>query len=841
MQGYNTLWLPGTDHAGIATQNVIERQLSAEGTDRHQLGREAFIRRVWQWKETSGGIIINQLKRLGCSCDWSRERFTMDAGLCNAVCHVFIQLYNEGLIYRDEKINNWCPRCHTALSDLEVEYENQPAHLYYVRYPSAEGNGGITVATTRPETIPGDTAVAVHPEDERHASLVGSRVRLPVEPFRRVPIVTDVDVDPSFGTGALKITPAHDSADFEIGRRNKLEAVKVIDELGRMTGTVGRYAGLDRFTARQEVVGDLKEQGLLERVEDYTVPLGRCYRCKTVVEPALSPQWFVKVGPLAVPAIRSIREKRTRIIPAHWEKTYFDWMENIRDWCISRQIWWGHQIPAWYCLACNEGRVTRSSLPSSTSTGRIQEESWRIDVNATPIISREKPESCPGCGGNELIQDPDVLDTWFSSALWPFSTLGWPKKTPLLEVFYPTSALVTGFDILFFWVARMMMMGLRFMGNVPFREVYIHAMVRDAEGHKMSKSRGNVIDPLGMMERYGTDAVRFTLAAMAVQGRDIKLSEERIAGYRNFVTKIWNANRLLAMHLGPDFKPETVLTPVPVLEDRWILSRLNDVVRRVNTALEGFRFNEAASAMYQFAWHEFCDWYLEIIKPRLSSRGRNGGDARQVGLFVFRRFLALLHPLMPFVTEEISHGLPGSTDLLLAGPYPQPEDRWSDPGAEEQMALIVEFVNAVRTIRGEMNLEPGLEVEVKLRKASPTVIAILAEMGPTVKRLSRARSLDFGRESIPDKSATAPVSFGEIFVPLEGVVDFLVELRRLEKELARIEADVSRLRDKLGREEFLTRAPEEIVSKNRQRLAELLEKKKLLQGSREQVLSWMKR
>jgi valyl-tRNA synthetase len=834
MRGRKALWIPGTDHAGIATQNVVEKQLALEGTDRHRLGREKFLERVWRWKEESGGTIIKQLKRLGCSCDWSKERFTLDEGLSTAVRKVFVTLYGEGLIYRDEKIINWCPRCHTALSDLEVDYVDQPGHLYHVRYPLQKGEGGIVVATTRPETIPGDTAVAVHPDDERYSAFVGKTVRLPVEPFREVPVLGDEAVDPAFGTGALKITPAHDAADFEVGRRHGLEAVQVIDSHGVMSGAAGIYEGLERFEGREKIVEDLRRDGHLVKTEEYTVPLGHCYRCRKAVEPALSPQWFVRVKPLAEPAMEAVREKRTRIVPEHWERTYFEWMENIRDWCISRQIWWGHQIPAWYCLSCNgeylegeDGAVTPGQEGSLA----------RVGLGAKPVVAEGKPSVCPECGGGDFVRDPDVLDTWFSSALWPFSTMGWPEENDLLREFYPTSVLVTSFDILFFWVARMMMMGIKFMGEVPFRDVYIHALVRDADGQKMSKSKGNVIDPLGMMEAYGTDALRFTLTAMAAQGRDIKLSEERIAGYRNFVTKIWNATRLLSLNLEAEREDEE---PAPkALEDRWILSRLGEVVDRVNTALEGYHFNEAASALYHFTWHEFCDWYLEIVKPRLAEESDGGNEARSVGLFTLLRLLHLLHPIMPFVTEEIADRLPGKRDLLIRSPYPRDGGRWKDEDAEEKMAFLIEVVNAVRNIRGEMNIKPSLRVKVIVNNLSDERREFLTAASPVVKNLARVGELVAGDLNPPRESATSPLSEGQLFVPLAGLVDFKAEVVRLDKEIARIEKEIRRYEKKLSRKDFLERAPQEVVAKDRRILGESIERRDYLGGSREKVLSWL--
>ncbi|HDD43779.1 MAG TPA: valine--tRNA ligase, partial [Candidatus Desulfofervidus auxilii] len=584
MDGYNVLWVPGTDHAGIATQNVVEKQLKKEGLTRHDLGRDGFIKRVWKWKEEYGHRIINQLKRLGCACDWSRERFTMDDGFSEAVREVFIQLYKEGLIYRGDYIINWCPRCQTALADLEVEHEEREGAFYYIRYLRADGNGYITVATTRPETLLGDTAVAVHPEDERYKDLEGVKVIIPVVK-REVPIIFDDFVDKEFGTGALKVTPAHDPYDFEIGRKHNLPLVKVIDETGKMTEEAGPYAGLDRFECRKKILIDLEKQGLLEKIEPIKHSVGHCYRCKTIIEPLVSKQWFVKTKPLAEPAIKAVKEGKTRLIPSGWEKTYYEWMTNIRDWCISRQIWWGHRIPAWYCKECGE-----------------------------IIVEKEKPSNCPKCKSEKIIPETDVLDTWFSSALWPFGTLGWPKDTEELKIFYPTSVLVTGFDILFFWVARMMMMGLHFMKEVPFYDVYIHALVRDEKGEKMSKTKGNVIDPLDMVEKYGTDALRFTLVSLAAQGRDIRLSEKRIEGYRHFINKIWNAARFVLMNLEEDTMP--IAEPKNSV-DKWILSRLQTIIKKVRNNLDNYDFDKAAYILYHFFWHEFCDWYLEWIKPVL--------------------------------------------------------------------------------------------------------------------------------------------------------------------------------------------------------------------------------
>jgi len=588
MTGHEVLWMPGTDHAGIATQNVVEKQLAAEQRDRHELGREAFVERVWQWREESGGQIINQLKRLGASCDWARERFTMDEGLSTAVREVFVRLYEDGLIYRDNRLINWCPRCHTALSDLEVEHEDKKGHLWHLRYPVVGSDRYLVVATTRPETMLGDTAVAVNPEDERYSDLIGGKVMLPLI-NREIPIIADEYVDMEFGTGVVKITPAHDFNDFEIGKRHDLEFINILDESGNINENGGPYLGQERYEARANVVADLENLELLEKIDDYANAVGECYRCKTVIEPYMSKQWYVKVGPLAEEAIKAVQQGDTRIVPAQWEKTYYEWMFNIQDWCISRQIWWGHRIPAWFCGDCEH--IT---------------------------VSREDAAVCAKCGSTNLHQETDVLDTWFSSALWPFSTMGWPEDTATVQKFYPTSCLVTGFDILFFWVARMMMMGLKFMDEVPFKDVYIHALVRDAQGQKMSKSKGNVIDPLHVIDEYGADAFRYTLAAFAAMGRDIKLSTDRIGGYKAFANKLWNAARFTLMNLeGFDPKMIDLEREELSLADRWILVRLAETARETNAALNDYKFNDAASILYAFTWNVFCDWYIELAKGDL--------------------------------------------------------------------------------------------------------------------------------------------------------------------------------------------------------------------------------
>jgi len=808
MQGCRTLWQCGTDHAGIATQNVVERDLARENTSRFDVGREAFVERVWQWRSQYGGIIVNQLKKLGASCDWSRERFTMDEGCSRAVREVFVTLYEEGLIYRGEKLINWCPRCHTALSDLEAEHEEIQGNLYYIRYPAPDGAGHLCVATTRPETMLGDTAIAINPEDGRHRAWHGKRVVLPLM-NREIPVITDSYVDLEFGTGALKITPAHDPNDFEIGRTYGLPTIKVIDNDGRMSAEAGPYAGLDRFEARTKIVADLDALGLLEKIEPHTHAVGHCYRCKSIVEPNLSMQWFVDVKPLAENAIEAVRDGRTKIIPSNWEKTYFEWMNNIRDWCISRQIWWGHRIPAWYCTQCDH-----------------------ITVATTD------PEACASCGSTDITQENDVLDTWFSSALWPFSTLGWPDTTPELDTFYPTSCLVTGFDILFFWVARMMMMGLKFMGEVPFRDVYIHALVRDAHGQKMSKSKGNVIDPLVIIEKFGTDSFRFTLTAMAAQGRDISLSEERIEGYRHFVNKLWNASRFALMHadnVAPGL-PEGGLE----LKDHWILSRLNSVIAQVSEALEGYRFNEAANALYQFTWREFCDWYLEMAKPSLYDRdsAEQRSATQQVLFHVLRTITELLHPIMPFVTEEIWQKLPAAAGSIVTTAFPLADTTRIQSDVETNMEHLIQFVTAVRTIRAEMNVPPSARPEADLLCRDHAVEELLrehTELICSLAGLSRA-----GVHSAFDRSNTAAagvVDSGEVFVELEGIIDFEEERKRLEREAAKLQKDIDFITGQLGNKKFVDKAPADIVQKERDKLAVMNEKQAKLRENIARIAS----
>jgi len=796
MRGDNTLWVPGTDHAGIATQNVVERQLASEKLSRHDLGREKFIERVWAWKEEKGGTIINQLKRMGASCDWDRERFTMDEGLSRAVREVFVRLYKEGLIYKGDYIVNWCPRCHTALADDEVEHDPTDGKLYHIRYPYADGSGHVVVATTRPETMLGDTAVAVHPDDERYQHLATVGISLPLT-GRTIPAVFDHHVQREFGTGALKVTPAHDRDDYEIGLRHDLPRLKVMDDRGVMNEAAGRYAGLDRFACRKQIVADLEEQGFLEKIEDYQHAVGKCYRCSTVVEPTTSKQWFVSVRPLADKAVAAVREGRIALYPNTWYRTFYSWMDNIRDWCISRQIWWGHRIPAWTCESCGQ-----------------------------MVVTVDDPDVCPFCGSTRLHQENDVLDTWFSSALWPFSTLGWPERTRELATFYPTSVLITSFDILFFWVARMMMMGLHFMDEVPFRDVYLHALVRDKHGKKMSKSTGNVIDPLVMIEQYGTDAFRFTLTAFAAQGREIRMDEERIDGYRRFINKLWNAARFAQMHLkeaDPAIVALAADTRGLALAHRWILSRINVTIGAVRAALDGYNFNEVAQASYQFVWHEFCDWYLEWIKADLSGGDAAARDqARAVLLVVLEQVLKLMHPVTPFVTEEIWSQLPGRRGSIMVEPFPETNPAWADEEAEGTMNLLMGVISGLRTIRTEAEVHPSARIEATLICPDPDKRRMLNEFSAGVQAMVRASSLTIVAEgTVPDDAGHALVQEVELVVPLKGLIDVVGELDKLAREQGKLAKELERVVAKLGTEKFVRNAPADVVAKERDKEAEL--------------------
>ena len=803
MSGLDALWVPGMDHAGIATQNVVERQLAAEKVDRHQLGRDAFIERVWKWKAEYGGRIIHQLKRLGASCDWTRERFTLDSGLSEAVGEVFVSLYEQGLIYRDKRLINWCPRCRTALSDIEVEHEDFEGQLTFIKYPLEDGSGHIIVATTRPETMLGDTAVAVNPEDSRYAKMIGKKILLPLT-GRKIAIIADAAVDTEFGTGAVKVTPAHDFNDEAIAKRQnpQLDFITVIGPDGKMTADAGpKYAGLDRYEARRAILSDLKTLDLIEKQNAYLHAISQCYRCKTVIEPLSALQWYVKVGPLAAAAMDAVRDGRIKIIPRTWENTYFSWMENINDWCISRQIWWGHRIPAWYCDDCGE-----------------------------VIVSRQEPSGCTKCGGG-LRQDEDVLDTWFSSALWPFSTLGWPAETPELRKYYPTSALVTGFDIIFFWVARMIMMGLKFMKDVPFRGVYIHALVRDASGQKMSKSKGNVIDPLIMMEKYGTDAFRFTLAAFAAQGRDVKFAEERVEGYRHFVNKLWNASRFILLNAADVEAPEKMSFEDLDIGSRWILSRLAATEEEVNVSLEEFRFNDAANSIYQFIWRELCDWYIEMVKPVLYEGSDGKGQVKKCLLYVLDKTLRLLHPFMPYVTEEIWQHVSVQgvgpqnphRSIVVAG-FPRSLPR--DAAAEAEMAMLMEAVTGIRTIRGELNLSPSLELKAHIKTRPGKTAEVLNRNLAYLNKLARADIIEVGGEvRKPRGAAVAVRDFVEVYVPLEGLLNADLEIDRLRKDEDKVEESIAFLNKKLLNEDFLGRAPKDIIAKEKEKYEECLRKK----------------
>jgi len=802
MKGLNVLWLPGTDHASIAVHNVIEQSLREKGLSREKLGREEFLKVAWEWKRKYGGIITDQLKKLGASLDWTRERFTMDERYSWVVQYVFVSLYKDGLIYRDYYLVNRCPRCSTVLSDIEIEHRELKGKLYYIRYPLAEGDGGIVVATTRPETMLGDTAVAVHPDDLRYREFRGRTLVLPLV-GRRIPVITDERVEKEFGTGAVKVTPAHDPVDFELGRQHRLDQVIVIDGSGRMTEAAGaEFNGLDRFEARIKVVDKLRQLGLLVKVEDYQHMVGHCSRCKTIIEPHLSWQWFVKMAPLAREAIRVVEEGQIEFIPANWAKSYFEWMHNIHDWCISRQLWWGHRIPAWYCQACNE-----------------------------IVVALQAPEVCPRCAGTELRQDEDVLDTWFSSALWPFATMGWPEETIDLKTFYPTDLMATAFDIIFFWVARMIMMGLKFTGRIPFRQVFINGLVRDFRRRKMSKSEGNVIDPLEMIEKYGTDALRFTMAALAIPGMDLSLSEERMAGYRAFVNKIWNASRFVLMNLeggeGGIRKGELTLA------DRWILSRLSRITAELETALEQYKFYEAAEKIYHFVWHEFCDWYIELAKPDLKA---GKATTKAVLALALDRILRLLHPFMPFITEEIWHHLPGNEGSLARAAFPVSEEADLDPHAEEEMRLLQDLVVEIRTIRAENRISPRQKVEVWLKTPGERERALIPEIRDSILTLANVSALKVEAVFPPDVQMLKGVAGAwEVGISLAEAVDLKSEQARLEKEIRKVTAEIEKLERRLEKNEFLMRAPREVIARAKSELLELRENKAKLEKSLDEI------
>ena len=821
MSGFDALWMPGIDHAGIATQMIVEKDLKkTEHKSRHDLGREAFLERVWAWKSKFGDRIKEQHKQLGASLDWERLRFTMDEQSSRAVREAFVRLFEEGLLYRAEKLINWCPQDATALSDLEVDYEEgAKGELWSFAYPLEDGTGEIVVATTRPETMLGDTAVAVHPDDERYKHLVGKRVRHPLMD-RTFPIVADaILVDPAFGTGAVKVTPAHDFNDFEVGKRHSLAFINLLNKDATLNANGGKFAGLDRFEARKQVKEAIAALGLDRGTKPHVLPLGRCQRCQTVLEPLMSKQWFVKTAPLAKPAIEAVEQGRTKFVPESWTATYFHWMRNIHDWCVSRQLWWGHRIPAWYCAHGHE------------------------------TVARETPPACKTCGSLELTQDEDVLDTWFSSGLWPFSTLGWPEQTPALRRFYPNAVMETGFDILFFWVARMMMLGLHFMKDVPFRTVFLHAMVRDEKGEKMSKTRGNVIDPLDVTAKYGADALRFTLASMAAQGRDIKLSLARVDGYKAFANKLWNAARFALMHVERAASPapgeagsagasidkngerEAQARAPQSNAAKWIRSRLGQVTTVVTEAIDAYRFDEAASAIYRFVWHELCDWYIELAKPALYGDDLRARDAELSTLLTtLEGALRLLHPFMPFVTEEIWQRLPkwthrGAESLMIA-PWPKADEHPRDAAAEGAMALVQEVVDAVRSLRSECNLPPNQSIERAFVAGRPELVAAVRAQAPAIALLGRVTSLEVEPGGASRKLVATTVAAGvEIVVPLVGLIDVAAERARAEKEIVRVEKELAGAESRLQNPSFADRAPAEVVDKVRAQVAELTEKR----------------
>ncbi|MBE7052279.1 MAG: valine--tRNA ligase [Ruminococcaceae bacterium] len=783
MQGYSTLWVPGTDHAGIATQIKVEEELRVnEGLTRYDLGREKFLERVWQWKEKYGSRIINQLKKIGSSCDWERERFTMDEGCSKAVKEVFVNLYNKGLIYQGSRIINWCPHCITALSDAEVDHAEQPGNFWHIKYNVKDSDEYVVIATTRPETLFGDTAVAVNPEDERYSSLVGKTLILPLV-GREIPVIADEYVDKEFGTGCVKITPAHDPNDFEVGLRHNLEQIKVMNDDATMNSYAGKYEGMDRYECRKQMVEDLKEMGLLLKIEDHSHNVGQCYRCGTTVEPIISKQWFVKMEPLAKPAIDAVKNDETEFIPEHFEKIYFHWLENIRDWCISRQLWWGHRIPAFYCDDCNE-----------------------------MVVTKEDSAVCPKCG-KPMRQDPDTLDTWFSSALWPFSTLGWPDKTEEMEYFYPTSVLVTGYDIIPFWVMRMMFSGLEHTGQVPFDKVFIHGLVRDSQGRKMSKSLGNGIDPLEIISQYGADALRFTLATGNSPGNDMRFYTERVEASRNFANKIWNASRFLMMNLSID---EIKLPDASELklEDKWILSAYNNLVKEVTDNLDKFELGIAVSKLYDFIWDNYCDWYIELVKPRLYEKDGADKVAQNVLSYVLIGALKLLHPFMPFITEEIFSGLPTGEDSIMVSPWPEYNEALCFDDEEKRMHIVMDAIRSVRNIRAQMNVVPS-------RKAKIFIVAkdkaVFENTGIYFEKMASASEtvVADSTDGIDENAVNVVVEGATIYIPLDELVDRSKEIERLEKELKTLEAEIKRVEGKLGNAGFVAKAPAHVVEEEK--------------------------
>lgn len=801
MEGYETLWLPGTDHASIATEAKIVEAMRKEGINKEEIGREKFLERAWEWKAQYGGRIVEQLKKLGSSCDWDRERFTLDEGCSKAVREVFCKLYDKGLIYRGERIINWCPHCLTSISDAEVEYEDQAGHFWHLRYPFKDGSGYLELATTRPETLLGDTAVAVNPNDERYKDMVGKTLILPIV-HREIPVIADDYVDIEFGTGVVKITPAHDPNDFEVGLRHNLEVINVLTPDAKIVDDYPKYAGMDRYEARKAIVEDLQAEGALVEIEDYSHNVGTCYRCGTTVEPRVSKQWFVKMEPLAKPAVEVVRNGEVKFVPERFDKTYFHWMENIKDWCISRQLWWGHRIPAYYCDDCGE-----------------------------VMVSAQEVHTCSKCGSNHVHQDPDTLDTWFSSALWPFSTLGYPDDTKELEYFYPTDTLVTGYDIIFFWVARMIFSGVEHMGQVPFHTVLIHGLVRDAQGRKMSKSLGNGIDPLLVIDQYGADALRFTLATGNAPGNDMRFSDEKVKASRNFANKLWNAARFVLMYLGNDYSYPGLPKDLAI-EDKWILSKVNTLAKEVTDNLERFELGIAVAKLYDFIWDVFCDWYIEIAKIRLQS-GEGADTAKAVLVYVLTDILKLLHPFMPFITEEIYQAIPHDTESIMISKWPEYDPTLSFADEEAQMEKIMDAIRAIRNRRAEMNIPPSKKSKVYVETAFADVFAVGSEF---MKRLAYASDVEIA-DAFGDLGNTVTIvtNDAKIYIPLGDLVDFEAEAKRLQKELAAAEEKLAFINKKLDNPGFVNKAPEKVVQQNRDEAAKLTEKIANLRSSLENL------
>ena len=796
MQGYDALWLPGTDHASIATEAKIVEAMKKEGLTKEDIGRDGFLKRAWEWKEKYGGRIIEQLKKMGSSCDWDRERFTLDEGCSKAVLEVFCSLYEKGLIYRGERIINWCPHCLTSISDAEVEYEDQAGHFWHLRYPFKDGSGYMELATTRPETLLGDTAVAVNPNDERYKDVIGKTLILPIV-HREIPVIADEYVEMDFGTGVVKITPAHDPNDFEVGLRHNLEVINVMTDDAKITADYPKYAGMDRYEARKAIVADLEAEGALVKIEDYSHNVGTCYRCHTSIEPRVSKQWFVKMQPLAEPAIECVRSGKTKFVPERFEKTYFHWMENIKDWCISRQLWWGHRIPAYYCQDCGEITVAKTA-----------------------------PDCCPKCGG-KVEQDPDTLDTWFSSALWPFSTLGWPDKTPELEHYFPTNTLVTGYDIIFFWVARMIFSSCEQMGSQPFDTVLIHGLVRDAQGRKMSKSLGNGIDPLEIIDKYGADALRLTLATGNSPGNDMRFSDEKVEASRNFANKLWNAARFILMNIGEDDIP-CELPEKLALEDKWVVSLFNSLTKEVTDNLEKFELGIAVSKLYDFIWDIFCDWYIELAKIRLQKDGEEPKTAKQVLVWVMSNTLKLLHPFMPFITEEIWQSLPHEGESIMISAWPEYDESHAFAAEEAEMERIMTAVRAIRNRRAEMNVPPSKKAKLYIATAYKDTFE---QGGIFMQRLASASEVEVADEFEIDGSVCIVTHDAKIYIPMGELVDFEAEKARLNKELAAVQKDLDFVNGKLSNENFVAKAPAAVVEGQREQKAKYEEKIAMLKDS----------